>query len=265
MATANLNEPTSASDGNIPYIGAAADDGTGNTLREAINRINARLRELYGNQTTDGQNTVQTPFVDNDNIKDDVIKESKLNVTNAPTDGYVLTYDSATTGFTWEEKFDGDITGIVAGNGLTGDATSGDASLAVGAGTGITVNANDIQISDNGVDHDQLANRYTERTDLGAGSSFAIDFSGAAIYEVTANSNATLTFSNAKQGQVVDIITDGNHTITFAETGSTFNQVGSGTYDGSTNNLIQVVCTDDTSGSKVYHYSVGTFTSSTSA
>jgi hypothetical protein len=120
-------------------------------------------------------------------------------------------------------------------------------------------------IADDAVDHDQLADRYTERTDLGSGSSFAIDFSGASIYEVTANANATLTFSNAKQGQVVDIITDGNFTITFAETGSTFNQVGDGTYDGSTNNLVQVICTDDASGSKVYHYSVATFTSSASA
>jgi hypothetical protein len=85
------------------------------------------------------------------------IDEEHLNVTNTPTDGYVLTYDSASTGFTWEEKFDGDITGIVAGDGLTGDATSGDASLAVGAGTGITVNANDVQISDGGVDTTQLA------------------------------------------------------------------------------------------------------------
>lgn len=85
------------------------------------------------------------------------VYEEQLSVTNTPTDGYVLTYDSATTGFTWEQKFDGDITGIVAGDGLTGDATSGDASLAVGAGTGITVNANDVQISDGGVGTTQLA------------------------------------------------------------------------------------------------------------
>jgi len=76
MATANLNEPTSASDGNIPYIGATADDGTGNTLREAIDRINARLRELYGNQ--DGSNVVQTPFVDADNIKDGGVGTTQL-------------------------------------------------------------------------------------------------------------------------------------------------------------------------------------------
>jgi hypothetical protein len=39
------------------------------------------------------------------------------------------------------------ITGITAGNGLTGDATSGTATLNVVGGTGITANANDISLS----------------------------------------------------------------------------------------------------------------------
>ena len=54
------------------------------------------------------------------------------------------------------EASGGDITAVIAGNGMTGGANSGSATLTVGAGTGITVNANDIQIADNGVGSTQL-------------------------------------------------------------------------------------------------------------
>lgn len=43
----------------------------------------------------------------------------------------------------------GDITSVVAGAGLTTGATSGDATVDVGAGTNITVNANDVALSTN--------------------------------------------------------------------------------------------------------------------
>ncbi len=42
----------------------------------------------------------------------------------------------------------GDITAVTAGSGLTGGASSGAATINVGAGTGITVNANDVAVND---------------------------------------------------------------------------------------------------------------------
>ncbi len=51
----------------------------------------------------------------------------------------------------------GDITSVVAGSGLTGGAASGVATLNVGAGTGITVNANDIATNDSQIVHDNLS------------------------------------------------------------------------------------------------------------
>jgi len=96
---------------------------------------------------------------------------------------------------------------------------------------------------------------------LGSGTSFSLDFSTATTFTATASGAATFTFSNAVQGQVIDLILTGNYTITFSETGSTFNKVGATDYDGTANNLIQIVCTDDSSGAKIYHYSIATYTS----
>jgi len=289
MATANLNEPTSAADGNIPFIGTSADDGTGNTLREAINRINARLRELYGAQNA--SNVVQTPFVDNDNIKDDVIKEPKLDVTNAPTDGYVLTYDSATTGFTWEQKFDGDITSIVAGAGLTGSSLDADdATLNVIGGDGITVNADEVEatvdgstielsasdgtgsirVKDNGITHDKLENRYTARVEKSDTSgAVTIDWEDGAVFEFTTDLTGALEldFTAYKAGQVITIYglkhASGTKTITLdsdAATSETFNKVGGIDYDDTKDNVLLVECVDD-GDDAVFNYVIATYES----
>jgi hypothetical protein len=116
-------------------------------------------------------------------------------------------------------------------------------------------------LADDSVTFAKLEDRYSELSALGSGTSFALNFNAACTFTATASGAATFTFSNAVQGQVVDLIVTGNYALTFAETGSTFNRVGSTTYDGSATNLIQIVCTDDTSGAKIYHYSIATYTS----
>jgi len=117
-------------------------------------------------------------------------------------------------------------------------------------------------IADNSVTHDKLENRYTVLSALGSGTAFALNFSAATTFTATASGAATFTFSAAKQGQTIDLILSGNQTITFAQTNATFNKLGSTDYDGSTTNLIQITCTNDTSN-PVYHYSVAAVTSDT--
>ena len=66
------------------------------------------------------------------------------------SDGQVLTVNDAADGVGWEAASgggSGDITSVVAGAGLTGGATTGDATVNVIGGDGITANANDVAIT----------------------------------------------------------------------------------------------------------------------
>ena len=310
------------------------------TYKSLIKVTNNTEAGSTGKQLSDGDGNDLGIFVDTDGVvgvgaaancaidassKTDAIQVPNGTTAQRPTGGNgMIRYNSTLAKMeyydgAWKEFAEGDIESIVAGNGLTGSSLdSGDATVNVGAGDGITVNADDIEIdvddttlevdatnglqikglgvdtaqiaadaitgakiaddaidsehyvdgsidtahiADNQITHDKLENRYTALSALGTGSSFTVNFTNAATFTATAHANATFTFSNAKQGQVIDLIVSGNYTITFSETGSTFNKVGGVDYDGSSNNLIQVVCTDDTSGSKIYHYAVGTYTS----
>ena len=80
--------------------------------------------------------------------------------------GTGITYDSSTGAISLTDT--GYVTGVTAGAGLTGGATSGTATLNIGAGTGITVNADDIAVNMSDFDTGDLAegsNQYhtTER------------------------------------------------------------------------------------------------------
>ena len=191
-------------------IGTVANDGTGDPLRTAFDKVNDNFTELYSDDAGDvdsvnGQTGVVT-------LDTDDISEGTINFYNA---------------------------------NHTGDVT----------GSSILTIANDV------VDHDELEPRYTTTAaSVTTSGATTIDWSTAASFPITMGGAHTLNFSNYKKGQVVDLIINGAYAVTLGTTTGTpvFNKVGTQSYDTTTTNIIQVMCTDDDSTPNFF-FAIGTY------
>ena len=143
-------------------IGSAANDGTGDTLRDGADKINDNTNELYS----------------------------------------------------------------LLGDGSTLSIT-GDISMSAGA----------VTIANDAVSYAKLGAEFTTAAAISASD---VDWSSAAVHTKTLTANTTLTFSNVSTGMVVDLVIDGNYTLTLP---ASVKEI-SGTYDGTVTNLIQIVSTN---------------------
>lgn len=270
-------------------IGTSDNAEDGITIREAFRRVRKNFAEIYGD--TDSENLTDTETVTETNFDTHIVEKIQDTVGsmvsgNTETN-ITVTYDD--TNGNLDFVVAADITDVNAGDGMTGtNEGGGAATLNVGAGTGITVNTDNIQISsggvdttqladdavdgtkiaDNAVDHDALANRYTRvQTISSTTSPIDLECDDYAAFNLTGNlGTVTLNLNDLKTGQVVDILLSGSDlssaVITLADsfTTSVISKVGSTSLDTSATNLIQVVCVDDTDGAAIVNYSIATYT-----
>ena len=218
-------------------IGTTANDGTGDPLRTAFDKVNDNFNELYSDDAAD------------------------VNSVNGATGVVVLDSDDISEGSTNEYYTEAKVSAnssVVANTAKVTNATH----------TGDVTGSTALSIANDVVDHDELAPRFTAKQDIATTSgTINLDASSYGIFELTSalTGATTLNIQNIKKGQVIDILVTGAQTITMADdfTTSAINQAGSGVYDGASSNHIQVVCIDDNDSDAILIYSVATYTSDT--
>ena len=191
-------------------IGTTANDGTGDPIRDAFDKVNDNFTELYTDDAGDVDSIIAGTGIAVDAATGNVtVTNSAPDQTVALTGGTSITTSGTYPSFT--------ITNDAPNATHTGEVT-GSAALTI---------ANDI------ITHAKLGAEFTT---TGAVTT-ALDFGANQVFTKTMGSDTTFTYSNVGIGMVKDFILTGSHTPTFPSGTKTV----AGTYDGSVSNLIQIV------------------------
>lgn len=242
-------------------IGTFANDGTGDSIRDAFDKCNDNFTELYTDDAGDVGSITATAPIERDSATGAVtISLADAGISTAKIADDAVTADKLANSINTEIAAN---TAKVTNATHTGDVT-GSAALTIATDAVVTA-----KILNDNVTHDKLEPRYTAKaTSTGTGSQ-NLDASTATTFLLTGNvATATLTIQNMKLGQVIDIHMTGtlsSAAITLATnfSSTTINKIGATDFDTSEKNLIQVVCVDDTDAAAIINYSVGKITADT--
>ena len=157
---------------------------------------------------TDGSTSQQIDDGENITFSDGTGAEFVVSATNTVTVNSVdseIDHD-ALSNFEANEHVNHTSVTMTAGNGLTGGGTiASTRTFAVGAGTGITVNADDVQISDGGVDTLQLAADAVDGTKIEDDAVDSEHITDGAVDEV--HRNRTVATATSTHTIATDIVT----------------------------------------------------------
>jgi len=276
-------------------IGTTANDGTGDQLRAAFDKVNDNFTELYTDDAGDvGSITATAPIARDQATGAVTISLNDAGVTFAKMQNVaansLLVRNANSSGVLTEKALTDTQILIGDGTGMTSAALSGDVTM---ANTGAVTIANDAveqamiaddavgadqlasnavvtaSITDNNVTHDKLENRYTASVTItGTSGATSVDWSAGTIFRMQSACTGAkeFDFTNYKKGQIITIHNlTGAYTLTLdsdAGTSETFNKVGGVDYDGSTTNVLQVECIDD-SANAIFNYVIATYASDT--
>ena len=155
VATKDNTDEITEGSSNLYFTNARADARIANAIKDEDNMASDSATHVPSQQSVKA--FVEAQVATKDNTDEITEGSSNLYFTNERVDdrvgalltagtGISLSYDDAAGSLTITGQ-QGDITSVVAGDGLTGGATSGAATINVVGGDGITANANDIALS----------------------------------------------------------------------------------------------------------------------
>ena len=129
-------------------LGSADNANDGDVLRAAFRKVRKMFAEIYGD--TDAENLTDSETVPSTNFDTHITEKIQdvvgSMVTGNTENNITVTYDDSDG--TLDFDVAADITDVNAGSGLTGtNEDGGAATLSVGAGDGITVNADDVALA----------------------------------------------------------------------------------------------------------------------